>query len=139
MYLQQFALYGAKLCAQFIRLSRGEQKLVSFLSNPPARGYLQVASCKSCMRQVADNAQAKGGRREDGEFSPTSCKFAAVLTYDIQAECHRNLWLRIHLALVDAAVTWLRIFHMQRPILGVGGAYDLQAKCIDKSLRLKLS
>lgn len=63
----------------------------------------------------------------------------AVLTYDIQAECHRNLWLRIHLALVDAAVTWLRIFHMQRPILGVGGAYDLQAKRIDKSLRLKLS
>lgn len=128
----------AKLSAQFIRLSRGEQKVVSFPPTP-AHGKLQDASCKSCMRQVADNAQAKDGREvvKMENFSPTSCKFAAVLTYDIQAECHRNLWLRIHLALVDAAVTWLRIFHMQRPILGVGGAYDLQAKCIDKSLRLK--
>jgi len=50
---------------------------------------------------------------------------AALLTYDIQPECHRNLWLRIHLAFVDAAVTWLGIFHMQCPILGVGGPHHL--------------
>jgi len=49
----------------------------------------------------------------------------ALLTYDIQAKCHRNLWLRIHLAFVDAAVTWLGIFHMQCPILGVGGPHHL--------------
>lgn len=89
------------------------------------------------MRQVADNAHGRGGgTRWNILQQVASFVCHTVLTYDIQAECHRNLWLRIHLALVDAAVTWLRIFHMQRPILGVGGAYDLQAKCIDKSLRL---
>lgn len=124
------------MCAQFIRLSRGEQKVVSFPRTPRMASCKMRAASRACDKSLTMRKPRAGGR-QDGEFSPTSCKFAAVLTYDIQAECHRNLWLRIHLALVDAAVTWLRIFHMQRPILGVGGAYDLQAKCIDKSLRLK--
>lgn len=132
MYSQQFALHVAKLCAQFIRLCQGAQKVVSF---PRVASCKLRAASRACDKLLTMRMQ-KGRLLREGEKmenSPTSCKFAAVLTYDIQAECHRNLRLRIHLALVDAAVTWLRIFHMQRPILGVGGAYDLQAKCKDKS------
>lgn len=49
IYLQQFTLHVTKLCAQFIRPYEAREESCQL--------KLEVASCKSCMRQVADNAQ----------------------------------------------------------------------------------
>lgn len=93
---------------------------------------IKSCHCRLCECQhLADNAYAPAREGRETEswrglgLGWQQQEEAALLTYDIQAECHRNLWLRIHLAFVDAAVTWLGIFHMQCPILGVGGPHHL--------------
>lgn len=42
-----------------------------------------------------------------------------VLTNDVETEGHRHLGFGVHLTLVDAGVTHLWKFDLQRPVVGV--------------------